>query len=122
MAKKILVVDDEPDILESVKMRLEANGYEVATARSGSEGIKKAQAELPDLIVLDILMPDIDGGIVAEELKNKPATKDIPIIFLTCIVKEEEAQNRSSIGGNVFVAKPFKPEELLDKIRGILDR
>ena len=117
---KILVVDDEQDILETVKARLESANYSVVTADTGNGGFKKAVDEKPDLILLDIMLPDIDGGQVAEKLRSNVITKHIPIIFLTCIVRDSEMEGRDTIGGNMFIAKPFKSEELLAKIRDVL--
>lgn len=117
MAKKILVVDDEPNIVKMVESRLKANGYDVISAFDGKEGIEKAKQNKPDLIVLDILMPEMDGTAVAEELKKDAQLRGIPIIFLTCLVEKGEIRdNEHMIGGNLFIAKPFEPDELLSMI------
>jgi len=121
MKEKILIVDDEPDIVEMVSMRLSANGYDVLTALNGEEALRKAQKHKPALIVLDVMMPHLDGSIVAERLKDDVRTKNIPVIFLTCMVKPEEVQGRGIIGNNVFIAKPFDAPELLEKIAEILE-
>ena len=115
--KKILVVDDEPHIVEAVKFRLEANNYEVITAPDGQEGLKKAKAAKPDLVILDIVMPGMDGTAVAAALKDDLNTKDIPVIFLTCLVKKtEEKKAEHMIGHEFIIAKPFEAEELLSMI------
>ncbi len=82
--KKVLIVDDEPDVLEVLGRRLTQAGYQVIKAQNGEDGILKAKKELPNLIILDIIMPDMDGGSVANKLKEDKTTKDIPIIFLFC--------------------------------------
>jgi len=117
---KILVIDDEHDILDTVSARLTAGGYSVVTADTGEGGFAKAVKERPDLILLDIMLPDIDGGVVAAKLRAHILTKHIPVIFLTCIVSGKEIEGKDTIGGNMFIAKPFKSEELLARIREIL--
>lgn len=115
--KKILVIDDEKDVLDVLEKRLSVAGYRVIKADNGKEGIEKARSEAPDLILLDILMPDIDGGEAARILKEDSLTKDIPVIFLTCLyTKNDEVQSGHLSGANFFVAKPYNPEELLDII------
>lgn len=116
--KKILIVDDEPDVLEVLGTRLSLAGFEIVKARSGSEAIAKAKKELPNLIILDILMPDIEGDDVAQVLKNDAATKDIPVIFLTCLfTRQDEKEEGHLVGKNIFVAKPYDIKELLGLIR-----
>lgn len=119
MAKKILVIDDEKDLCWFIKLNLEEDKqYEVIVANSGIEGIKKAKKESPDLILLDILMPNMEGSEVAEKLANYSQTKDIPIIFLTAIVRREEAER--TIGGKRFIAKPVETEKLKASIEEVL--
>lgn len=116
--KKILIVDDEADVLKVLDKRLTSAGYEVIQASNGREAIISAKKERPQLIILDILMPEMDGGDVANRLKNDPATKDIPVIFLTCLVRKEEEKNVEDVGaGRYFVAKPFNADELLAEIK-----
>ena len=116
--KKILIVDDEKDILAVLEKRLSGAGYDVVKASSGKEAIILARKEQPDLIVLDIVMPEIDGPMVAETLKQDVNTKNIPIIFLTCLLtKKEESRLGHKIDGHFFLAKPFDPEEILAEIK-----
>ena len=124
MAKrKILVVDDEPQIVESLKFRLEANNYEVITAFDGEEGLEKAKATKPDLIILDIIMPGMDGTVMATALKDDSNTEHIPVIFLTCLVKKaEEKKAEDRIGHDFIIAKPFEAEELLSMIQKALSK
>lgn len=119
MAKRILVVDDEPNIVKMVVSRLEANGYEVLSAFGGEEGLEKCKKFKPDAVILDIMMPDKDGPSVAEELKDDPGTSNIPIIFLTAVVKPGEIPKSQGIGRHIL-AKPYKGEELLAMIKLIL--
>lgn len=115
--KKILIVDDEPDALMMLEMRLSHAGYTVLKAENGKAAITVARVEHPDLIVLDILLPDMNGEEVAEELKSNPKTRDIPVMFLTCLfTKKEESRDGHKVSGNVFFAKPYNPEELLVEI------
>jgi len=118
---KILVIDDEHDILDTVSARLTAGGYAVVTADTGEGGFAKAVAEKPDLILLDVMLPDIDGGMVASKLRANAVTRKIPVVFLTCIVSGKEMEGREKIGGNFFIAKPFKGDELLAKVQEILE-
>ncbi len=118
MAKKVLVVDDEPNVVKMVASRLTANGYKVAIACNGREGLEQIKINKPDLVILDILMPEIDGISMVRILKSKPETKDIPVIFLTCLVgKDELSEGEHLIGGNIFIAKPFDANELLSTVK-----
>lgn len=119
--KKILAVDDEVDVLELLKKRLEASGYEVLTSTNGSDAIGIAKREKPALIILDILMPVMDGSQIAAVLHDDPKTKNIPILFLTCLfTKREEHLEGHEIGKNFFIAKPYEPKELVDEIAKII--
>ena len=119
MAKKILVIDDETDFVEMLKMRLEATGYEVFTASDGRDGLRKASEVMPDLILLDIMMPGMDGGDVAQKLRERPATSGIPVVFLTAAISEQEADARGG-GGEVFIAKTADSQELIRRIEAQL--
>ncbi len=115
--KKILIVDDEPDVLILLGERLNKAGYEVIKAPSGREAIELAAKKLPNLVILDIAMPVMDGSEVASILRSDPKTKDIPILFLTCLfTKHEEKVCGHLLGQNFFVAKPYDVTELLTEI------
>lgn len=115
--KKILIVDDEPDVLLLLGERLTKAGYNVFKAASGKEAIEYAGKKSPDLIVLDIAMPGMDGSEVATVLRNDPKTKDIPILFLTCLfTKQEEKVCGHLLGSNFFIAKPYDVTELLSEV------
>ena len=118
MTKKILVVDDEPNIVEVVKLRLEAEHYEVVTAPDGASALAKTESEKPDLIVLDIRMPQMDGYTFVKNLQRNENSKGIPIIILTA---HEQMQELFAMEGVTdYVVKPFKGEELRVKVKKIL--
>jgi len=122
---RILIVDDDPDLVETVSMMLEAKGYETLAAYGGIEGLDKAKNEKPDLIVLDVMMPDKDGFAVCEELKGDPQFEDIPIILLTAIGQKVSTTRYSHSGGMAtsaddFFEKPVKPDELVTQIERLL--
>jgi CheY-like chemotaxis protein len=121
--KKILLIDDEEDFCFFVKLNLEQTGkYEVLTATTGSRGLIMASEDPPDLILLDIIMPEMSGGHVAELLLESPKTKDIPVLFITAIASRSEVQSQEGvIGGRMFIAKPVTPVELMAKIDPILE-
>jgi len=116
--KTILIIDDEEDFCFFIKLNLEQTGkFDVLTATSGAEGIQMTIKYQPDLILLDIIMPNMPGTQVAEELLNNKATKDIPIIFVTAIVTRGELGPRDDkIGGRYFIFKPVKLDELVSEI------
>ena len=115
--KKILIVDDEPDVLMLLGERLTKAGYEIIKATSGKDAIDTAIKRLPDLIILDIAMPGMDGSEAASILRADPKTKDIPIVFLTCLfTKQEEKVCGHLLGQNFFIAKPYDVNELLSEI------
>lgn len=116
--KKILVIDDDPDIVELVKMRLAESGYNVVTAGNGKDGLDKVARENPDLIVLDVLMPSMDGYTFIKELKASQRAKSIPIIILTA--KEKMKDLFEMEGVKHYMVKPFDSKELLVKIKQCL--
>jgi len=119
--KKILVVDDEKDVLFMLGKRLTAKGYSVITATNGTNAIALAKSQHPDLIILDILMPGMDGGEVSAKLQAHPLTRSIPVIFLTALLtKREEYQKEHIINSNITFAKPVDAEELVAQIEGLL--
>ena len=118
---KILLVDDEKDILLTLTKRLVSQGYIVITADNGYDAIALAKSKAPDLIILDILMPQMDGGEVAEKLRNDPKTENIPVIFLTALLaKTEDCKEKHTIARNITFAKPVDTEELLTEIKKLL--
>jgi DNA-binding response OmpR family regulator len=119
--KKILVVDDEKDVLLMLEKRLTAEGYSVITTTKSRNAIALAKSQHPDIIILDIVMPGMDGGEVAAKLREHPLTRGIPVIFLTALLtKTEEYKGDHTISSNIAFAKPFDTEELLAQIKGLL--
>ena len=118
MPKKILVVDDEPHIVKMVESRLKANGYEVIIAYDGQEAVEKVKSDMPDLIVLDLLLPKIDGYMVFDMLKQEEKYKNIPIVMLTARAGYEDMKKGLEIGAIAYLTKPFKAEVLLGIIAG----
>ncbi len=118
--KRILIVDDEEDILSVLKFRLEANNYETLTASDGQEGLNKARTEKPDLIILDLMLPKLDGYKVCRMLKFDESYKAIPIIMFTARVQQKDEELGKEMGADAYVTKPFEPEVLLEKIRQLL--
>ena len=122
MAKKrILVVDDEPNIIKAIQVRLEQDNYEVLVAYGGEEGLKKAKKHKPDLIILDVLMPDMDGSIVASTLRQDKETQNIPIIFLTCLAEGVSSKVEEHVkGGDLILGKPFNTKDLILMVENLL--
>ncbi|MFA0749654.1 MAG: hypothetical protein SLRJCFUN_000057 [Candidatus Fervidibacter sp.] len=110
---KILVADDDPAILELVRINLEARGYQVLTVDNGADAIRIAMREKPDLLILDVLMPEVDGYEVMRVLKESPETAHIPIVVLTAYASDAGAMVSWMQGAESYLAKPFNPEELL---------
>ena len=122
MATRVLVIDDEAPIRLLCRVNLEAEGMDVLEAADGPSGLEKARAELPDVILLDVMMPGLDGWRVAEELLDDPSTEAIPIIFLTARAELRDRARGIDLGGVDYVTKPFNPVELAPLVRGLLDR
>ncbi|MGQ9509186.1 MAG: response regulator [Thermodesulfobacteriota bacterium] len=119
--KKILIVDDERDIVKALVIRLKSKGYQTAVAYDGAQGIFMAHKEKPHLIILDIRMPAGDGFSVAEKLKESKATNRIPVIFLTGSPELNVEEKAMSLGARFYIKKPYDPEELLDAVRRALE-
>jgi CheY-like chemotaxis protein len=124
---RVLIIDDDPDIVEAMKVVLESKNYEVTIAKSGEEGLKKARQDKPDLIILDVMMESTDKGFeVARNLKNDENHKDIPILMLTAIKEktglgfEKEAGDPDWLPVDGYCEKPLKPEELILKVENLL--
>ncbi len=120
--EKILVVDDEEDILELVTYNLSKERYRVTSALSGEIALEKARKERPDLVLLDLMLPDLDGLAVCRELKRDPLTRDTPIIMLTAKSEEADIVVGLELGADDYVVKPFSPRVLLACIKAVLRR
>lgn len=116
MAKKILVVDDEVELTKAMTIRLTAIGYEVSIAHDGEEALKKARQEKPDLIILDLMLPKIDGYKVCRLLKFDQKYREIPIIMVTARVEEDDKRLGMETGADEYFTKPFDWSDLLEKI------
>ena len=122
MGTRVLVIDDEPPIRLLCRVNLEAEGMQVLEAPDGLEGVELARAEVPDVILLDVMMPGLDGWRVAEELLDDERTSEIPIIFLTARAELRDRARGLDLGGVDYVTKPFNPVELAPMIRELLAR
>lgn len=116
MSKRVLIVEDEESVRELEKFILEQRGYEVSEARDGLEGLAKAEFRRPDLILLDLMMPDVSGGRMYDEMKKHPATAGIPIVVVTGKPDAHEIFDEE-IGSENVVMKPFEADSLLERIR-----
>lgn len=121
MTRRILIVDDEDDIRAVAQMSLELMGpYEVLTASSGREGVVSARAHQPDAILLDVMMPDLDGPATLAELRTDPATRDIPVLFLTAQTRTAEHERLANLGPDGILSKPFDPLQLAAQVAAAL--
>jgi DNA-binding response OmpR family regulator len=118
----VLVADDDEDILELVTFRLERSGYTVVQARDGEEAWNLAQAQPPDLAVLDVMMPKLDGFELTRRMRAKPETEQVPIILLTARAQDADVQQGFDAGADDYLRKPFSPQELRARVQAILGR
>ena len=120
MAKKILFIEDEVDIVTLMQARLVSQGYQMLSAFDGEEGLKMVQEEKPDLILLDKIMPKMDGLEVCQRLKSDPKTKDIPIIIVSASGEKDLPERCQAAGADDLIIKPFEPEDLLFRIKKLI--
>ncbi len=120
MSKVILVVDDEPNILLSLEYLMQQAGYEVRSARDGESALAEIERELPDLVLLDVMMPKRDGYEVCQAIRSRPEWKGVKVIMLTAKGREVEREKGISLGADDYVTKPFATQELVDKVRQTL--
>lgn len=118
--KRILIVEDEQDMVKLLRMRLETDGYEVISAADGQDGLEKAHNEKPDLIILDLILPNIDGYTVCGLLKKDTRYAKIPIIMFTVRTQESDKKLGEELGADAYITKPFQPQVLLVKIKELL--
>lgn len=119
---KILVVDDEPDVLDLVEFNLKGSGFEVITASDGEGALRQARAQFPDLIILDLMLPEVDGLEVCKILRRDPSTAGIPVIMVTAKATEIDRILGLELGADDYVTKPFSPRELVLRVKGLLRR
>lgn len=118
--KKVLVVDDKPNIVMLVRAKLAANGFEVFTAYNGKEALRVAEKEKPDLILLDIMMPGMDGFEVFMQIKDIADLTDVPVIFLTASGKRSDESKALEMGAAFFLTKPFSPNRLIEIVTKVM--
>jgi DNA-binding response OmpR family regulator len=118
----VLVADDDDDVLALVVRRLERSGYKVLAARDGAEALRLAQERVPDLAVLDVMMPQLTGYEVTQRLREDPITERIPVILLTARVQEADVNRGFSVGADDYMKKPFSPRELQSRVQAVLGR
>jgi DNA-binding response OmpR family regulator len=122
MNKKILVIEDDPGTVRLIKYCLQQEGYQVLTAPNGLEGIRKAKSEEPDLIVLDVLLPGVDGFEICHRLRAEPQTARLPVLMLSAKAREIDKATGLKVGADDYITKPWHRPELLDKIAAVLQR
>src|SRR3974390_1773166 len=120
MRKRILMVEDDPDLVELLSFNLKRAGFSVGTAADGITGLKKARSLLPDLILLDLMLPELDGFAVCEILRRDPATGSVPIIILTAISGQLARFTGMETGATDYITKPFSPKHLLERVEQLL--
>ncbi len=120
MSKKVLLAEDERNVILGVRTCLDAVGYQIEIVEDGEEALNSIRKEHPDLILLDLLMPKVDGFEVLKEVKGNNDTKNIPVIVLTAKAEEEDRQRAMDLGADSYMTKPFKPQELWDLLKHYL--
>lgn len=118
--KKILIVDDEPNIVMSLEYTFKKNNFEVFIARDGQEALEILKNQLPDVIILDVMMPMVDGYATLEQIKKDERLKHCKIIFLTAKNKEKDIEKGLSLGANLYVLKPFSVKKLVEQVQGLI--
>jgi DNA-binding response OmpR family regulator len=118
----ILIADDDPDILALVSFRLQKAGYEIVQARNGEEAVQAALERRPDLAILDVMMPRVDGYEATRRLRQHEETKRMPVILLTARVQEDDIARGFDAGADDYVKKPFSPQELGSRVQAVLGR
>ena len=117
MSRRVLIVDDEPELAKIVQVRLAADGYEVICAENGQDALDKAESKRPELILMDVMMPKMHGLDALRKLKEKPETKQIPVVMLTAKDDEESVFKAKSLGAKDYITKPFNAEALLAAVK-----
>ena len=120
--KKILLVEDEPEFRLALRTRLEANGYDIIEAEDGATGLNTARHQNPDLIILDVMLPKMDGFKVARLLKFDVKYKNIPLMMLTVMSQASDRKMGQAVGADAYLTKPYQPQELLDTISTLVSR
>ncbi|MGI8778385.1 MAG: response regulator transcription factor [Acidimicrobiales bacterium] len=119
---RVLVIDDDPVILELLRINFEIEGFEVISACDGQEGLRRAGTDHPDVILSDIMMPRLDGLELLARLRGDPATAEVPVVLLSAKAQRAEVDRGLALGADDYVTKPFDPLELLDRVNAALDK
>jgi two-component system alkaline phosphatase synthesis response regulator PhoP len=119
---KILVIEDEPDLLEVIQYNLDREGYKVIVTRNGEQGLSRIRTDAPDLVILDLMLPGMDGIEVCRQAKNDPVTRAIPVVMVTAKGEESDVVLGLGMGADDYLVKPFSPRELLARIKVVLRR
>ena len=120
--EKILVIEDEPDILEVIEYNLTREGYRVQTSRDGDDGLKKARRDAPDLVLLDLMLPGIDGVEICRQLKRDPVTRAVPVMMVTAKSEDSDIVLGLGVGADDYITKPFSPRQLVARVQAVLRR
>ncbi|CBN56136.1 response regulator transcription factor [Kamptonema animale CS-326] len=118
--KRLMLVDDDPNLILLVKDYLEFRGYDVVTAENGREALEKLEEDLPDLIICDVMMPEMDGYTLVKHVREDPRTSWIPVLFLSAKGQSQDRVKGLSTGADVYIVKPFEPEELVAQVESSL--
>jgi len=120
MVRRILIVDDEPNIVTLLEFLMRGSDYEVRVARNGEEALRRAESFRPDLVLLDVMMPQRSGFEVCQKIRENPALRDVKIVMLTAKGRDLEKDRGLNLGANAYVTKPFSTKELMNTVRGML--
>jgi len=118
----VLVIDDDPVILELLRVNFEIEGFDVICAKDGEEGLARAHAERPDVVISDVMMPKRDGLQLLSDLKGDPDTSDLPVILLSAKAHRSEVQHGLDMGADDYITKPFDPLELIDRLNAVMTK
>jgi DNA-binding response OmpR family regulator len=118
----VLVIDDDPVILDLLRVNFEIEGFDVVTATNGEEGLERAHAVQPDVVISDIMMPKRDGLQLLGDLKSDPETEDLPVILLSAKAQKSEVQEGLDLGADDYITKPFDPIKLIERLNGVVSR
>ena len=118
--RRILIVDDEPSIVKILRKQLEVAGFDVAVAMDGADGLARIRETRPELVVLDVMLPKMNGHQVCAAVKQDPELRTTPVLMLTAKAQRQDQQEALSCGAEAYLTKPFQLEELLEKVRGLL--
>jgi len=118
--KKILVVDDDPYILMSLEFLMKKNGFDVMVARNGTEALEIVEKQVPDIVLLDIMMPDVDGYAICKHIKSSKKLKEAKVVFMSAKSKETDIQKGYDLGASLYVTKPFSTRHLLKQVQELI--